>query len=82
MGGGGERAQTGEGSAALSREGMACLGQWGQGPSSGAQGQLHEDLRAEMGLVRVGKGWQGSGWRGQHAFRQAASDEEEVMSQG
>lgn len=33
-------------------------------------------------LVRAGKGWQGSGWRGQAVFRQAASDAEAVMSQG
>lgn len=35
-----------------------------------------------MGLVRAGKGWQGSGWRGQDAFRQTASDAEADRSQG
>ena len=58
------------------------MGQWGQGPGCGAQGQPHGELRAETGLVRAGKGRQGSGWRGWDTLRQAESDAEAVMSQG
>lgn len=67
---------------AFSQEGVACLGQWGRGPGCGAQGKLRGEPRAEMGLVRAGKGWLGSGWRGQDAFRQVAGDAEAVVHQG
>jgi len=77
---GGKRAEAGEGRAALSWERTAWLGLWGWGPGCGAQGQLRGELGAGTGLVRAGKGRQGSGCRGRDTFRQAASDAEAVTS--